>query len=219
MTESFSGVRMARQDEGDAIYDMLMELHEENGMFRLDPERTRKTINDLLDPMTGIIGVIDGPTGLEGSIGLYITEWWYTSDPHLTEFWNFVRKDCRRSTHAKRLLEFAKWCADHLGIPLHVGIMTNARMEAKQRLYRRFLKPIGAYYMHGITPQVSDEMDASLDTEAAKTELLSAYRGAVKQLMVIPATSRTSRKRAEMEAALKHLRQVQEKADAIMGAA
>lgn len=213
MTEQFQGVRFAKPDEGDAIYNLLSGLHKENGLFSLDEAKTRQTIHDMLDPARGIIGVIDGPSGLEGSIGLFITTWWYTSDPHLTEFWNFVRPDCRKSQRAQNLLDFAKWCSEKLGVPLHVGIVSNSRVEAKQRLYRRKLKHVGSYYMWGATPRLNVEMDETLENEADREELLDEYRGAVKKLIAIDPNSGTSRKRREMRIAIERLKTVQEHAE------
>lgn len=143
-----TNVRLARPDEGDVLYALLMGLHEENGQAPLDPVKTRVEIENMLDPKIGIIGVIDGPDGLEGAVGMILTSWWYTSRPHLSEVFNYVRPDRRKSTHAKHLIEFAKWCADDLGIRLYMGIVTTERTEAKERLYRRQLAHIGGYFMH-----------------------------------------------------------------------
>jgi len=216
MTAAFDGVRFARPDEGEAIFQLLSDLHKENGLFTLNPAKARQTIADMLDPSRGIIGVIDGPQGLEGSIGLFATAWWYTEDPHLTEFWNFVRPDCRRSSHANKLLEFAKWCSDCLGIPLHVGIVSNSRVEAKQRLYRRKLKHVGGYFMWGATPLLNVEMDQTLDSEVDRAGIIDEYRGATAKLIAIDPNSNTSRKRREMRAAVERLKQVQAHAEAVL---
>lgn len=222
---NFIGVRIARRDEVDQIYDLLLELHAENGLFSLDPVKARQTIVDLLDPKFGIIGVIDGPSGLEGSIGLFRASWYYTTDPHLSEFWNFVRADCRRSNHAKRLIQFGKWASDNLGIPLHMGIVTTTRAEAKQRLYRRLLKPVGAYYMYGDTPRLGDEITAVAEKEATAAALLEEMHGAAKKLINSGepnGNGRASQKRKVSDArhrrdALNELKSVVGKADALNG--
>jgi hypothetical protein len=51
--------------------------------------------------------------------------------------------------YGPRLIEFAKKCADEIGLPLTIGILTNQRMEGKVRLYRRSLGvPAGAWFVH-----------------------------------------------------------------------
>ena len=178
----FQGVRIARPDEADAIYQLLLELHSENGLYKLDPAKARQTIVDLLDPAWGLVGVIDGQHGLEGSIGLFRAAWYYTSDPHLTEMWNFVRAECRRSEHAKRLIQFAIWSADCLKIPLHIGIVTTTRAEAKQRLYRRMLTQVGGYFMHGATPRLAEELSMNSARDVEQERALEEVFGAAKRV-------------------------------------
>lgn len=217
---SFEGVRVARPDEVDAIYNLLLELHAENGLFTLDPAKSRKTIVDLLDPSRGVIGVIEGPNGLEGSIGLFLTAWYYTTDLHLSEFWNFVKPECRRSTHAKRLIEFGKWVADDLGVPLHMGIVTTSRAEAKMRLYRRQLKQVGGYFLHGIAPRLNAEIDDVVDKDAAQAKLLEDYHGAAKRVVLLTGDKMKGRpskqRKAEEEKAMHSLHEVYTVAEVVL---
>ena len=74
---------------------------------------------------------------------------------HLNEIWCFVHPDHRRSTHARRLIEFGKWCADRLSgegvrVPLLLGIVTRHRLLPKLRLFQRQAPQVGAIFMHGI---------------------------------------------------------------------
>ena len=138
---------MARADEEDEIYRLLMELYNENALFSLDEKKVRETIRLATQRKGGVIGVIDGPNGLEGSVGLSITQWWYTSEYHLGEYWCFVKEECRQSNHAKDLINFAKWCAETMNMPLHMGIITTKKTAAKERLYRRVLPKVGAFFL------------------------------------------------------------------------
>lgn len=144
-----SNVRLARPDEGDAIYQLLLGLYDENGTFSIDPVKTRLRIEEMLDPAHGVVGIIEGPGGPEATVGLVINSHWYSSDPVLAELWNYVLPDHRRSTHAKSLIEFGKWASDSLGIPLLMDILSTTRTAAKERLYRRQLEHVGSYFMHG----------------------------------------------------------------------
>lgn len=143
-----SNVRMARADEEDQIYELLMKLYDENALFSLDEKKVREVIRMATEGRFGVIGIIDGPNGIEGSVGLSVTQWWYTSEWHLGEYWNFVREDCRQSNHAKDLINFSKWCAETMHLPLHMGIVTTKRTAAKERLYRRILPKVGAFFMY-----------------------------------------------------------------------
>lgn len=148
--EFFPGVSFARPDDEDEIFKMLLELHQENGVFNVDEQKVREVIRGATqqrDGEFGLIGLIRGDR-IEGSVGLTLTQWWYTSDWCLQEHWCFVHVDFRRQNHARRLVDFAKWCADRMSVPLSMGIMSTTRTEAKERLYRRKLTPVGGLFMH-----------------------------------------------------------------------
>lgn len=109
----------------------------------------------------GIIGVIGEPNNIEAMQYLLVSKFWYSKDHHLEECFNFVRHDMRKSDHARKLLSFAKECADTLKIPLVIGVLTNSRMEGKVRLYRRSLGiPAGAFFVYNANwtmPEPSSE--------------------------------------------------------------
>lgn len=228
----FHGVRFGRPDEIDKLYDFLLLLHEENGMFSVDEKKARATLGDLLTPPRGFVGIIDGDNGQpEAAVALYVTTWWYTNEPHITEFFTFVKKEARRSTHARRLIDFAKWVADGLEMPLHIGIISTHRSEAKQKLYRRMLPQVGAYYLYrGDRTRLGTELPSEPATNEAE-QLLDELRGAAKRVVTMQEPGKTeingrkryrhsqkARERAEntRKAALAELRNVVEKTDAVL---
>lgn len=150
MTDQTSTVRIATEADIPQIFELCRLLHEENGVASMSLERVGEMIRNGVDRNRGVIGVI-GPSGaLEGCISLVIDALWYTDDPHVSELFNFVHPDHRKSGHAKALIEFAKSTVDALGVPMFIGVVSNDRTEAKIRLYERQLgKPAGAFFIHG----------------------------------------------------------------------
>jgi GNAT superfamily N-acetyltransferase len=141
-------VRVATVADEPEIIRLLHLMHEESGFVSLDLDRARAMFARAFSKGGGIIGVIGPPDDIQGMIYLLISQFWYSSDHHLEELFCFVRPDHRQSSHAKTLISFAKDCAEKIGIPLAIGIMTNTRMAAKVRLYRRLLgPPAGAYFI------------------------------------------------------------------------
>lgn len=155
MKTEFNGVRMANASDADAIYNFLLELNKENAVFSLSEKRARAAIRSCLEPdpeegeLGGVIGIIDKGKGIEACVGLRPTQMWYTAEWFLDELWNFVHPDYRRSDYAKRLIEFSKWSASNIGLPLVMGIVTRKRLEPKIRLYQRQMAQIGAYFIYG----------------------------------------------------------------------
>lgn len=152
----FAGVRLARPEDEEPIYRLLLRLYEENALMAMSATKVRATIRAGTRGEGGIVGVIDGASGeIEASIGMALSCFWYTEEWHLNELWCFVHPDYRRSTHARRLIEFGKWCADRLSseekrVPLLLGIVTRHRLLPKLRLFQRQAPQVGAIFMHGI---------------------------------------------------------------------
>jgi len=141
-------VKAAQLPDEDQIYEMLLELHQENGIFVVDEERVRSFIREATEQRGAIIGVIRGETGeLEASVGMVIDQWWYTLEWCLSERWLFVKPQCRRSTHARRLVDYAKHAAEKMGIPLQMGIMSTQSTAKKEALYARKMTRLGGIYM------------------------------------------------------------------------
>jgi GNAT superfamily N-acetyltransferase len=141
-------VRVAtRQDEAQLI-ELLEQMHAEGGLLPLSVYRARDMFARSFDRKGGIIGVIGAEGDIEAAIGLLLTNFWYTDETHIEEYFLFVRPDRRRSNHAKTLIEFARRCAEAIKIPLVIGVLSHQRMESKVRLYRRQLgPPSGAFFV------------------------------------------------------------------------
>ena len=150
-------VRIATRLDEPEIIRLLHIMHMENGMMPLDERCASEFFARAFDRKGGIIGVIDGGSGIEAMIYLLLTRFWYTSASHLEECFNFVRPDCRKSDHARTLISFAQKCSDEINIPLLIGVLTNNRMEEKVRLYRRALGiPVGAFFVYAPNWTVCD---------------------------------------------------------------
>jgi hypothetical protein len=148
--ENFDGVRFGALADEHALLDLLTLAHAENGLFTQDNDRVRAMIHRATSRDHACVGVIEGAAGLEGAIMMVMSQFWYSQDWHLEEVVNFVHPDHRRTTHAKRLLEFARWIQQRLGIPLLAGILTLHRLEPKIRLYQRTLPQVGAVFHSGL---------------------------------------------------------------------
>ncbi len=146
---SFAGVRLAGPDDEDEVYDLLMKLYLENSMAELSSAKVRQTIRRATNEKDGFIGVIPGPDGLEATVGLFLSQWWYTDDWHVEEYWNFVHPDHRRTGHANRLISWSKWISDSLHMPMLMGILTKTQLEPKMRLFQRKMPQVGALFLHG----------------------------------------------------------------------
>lgn len=150
----FGGVELATKNDEDQIFDLLLAMHTESPVHSFDVEVVRDNIQKGTDKKGGIIGVIRGPQRLEATCGLLLSEAaWYTRDLALNSIWTFVHPDHRRSTHARKLIEFGKICSRWFAqagtpVPLQTAVYSDERTEAKCRLHRRQLHPIGQLFVY-----------------------------------------------------------------------
>ncbi len=148
MKELQNEVRIALQEDESRIFEILCLAEKENAMFPMDKDKVLGFIKRATEKQGGIIGVIDGETRVEATIGLVIEQSWYTSEWSLGERWNFVHPACRNTDHVHKLIEFSKHCSDIMGLTLDIGILSNIRTEAKIRLYKRHYDYMGAFFTH-----------------------------------------------------------------------
>lgn len=143
-------VRVATPKDEEAVMEMCRHLHAENGLFSLDELKVRDCLHRCFNREGTIVGVIERGGVYEGSTCLAISDYYYTRDWHLAEFWTYVEPEYRRSHNAEALIEFNIACSDRMKIPFITGIITNQQMAGKVRLYRRLLGyPSGAFFVHG----------------------------------------------------------------------
>lgn len=153
MTEA--AVRLAVPADRDGLVQHCHMIHDENGLFALSERKVGLLLDRYFDRQGAIIGVIGEEGEPQGSIYLSIDEPYYSDDCQLTELWNFVMPSYRggkclsqKGGHAKRLIAFAKDCSDKLKLPLAIGILSNQRVEAKERLYERQLERAGSFFVY-----------------------------------------------------------------------
>lgn len=140
---------------------------EENGMVPYNLNAIASEFWPALHVDHGIVGVIGPPDALEGAVLLRVTTFWYgfsggpEAKPMLEERWLYVKKEFRapsfdrkefrglKGGRARKLCEFAKSTADSLGLPLMIGILSDIRLPAKQKLYERlFGEPNGVSWIY-----------------------------------------------------------------------
>lgn len=148
---SFTGVRIATEEDQPQIYHLLMLLHRENGLFSFSDQKVRTRMSEGTSRQGGIIGVVDVGNGIEATVGLGICQTWYSDDWYLNELWNFVHPSHRKDGHAQKLINFSKWCAENMTLPLVMEVINNKRTEAKHRMYKRTVPMTGSVFMYAGT--------------------------------------------------------------------
>lgn len=152
MTDKPQTVRPLLVSDEERLFDLLLLAHRENAPYTINENKVRHVIAAAARDKDVIVGVVDSPDGLSlvGSIGAGFSQWWYTDDWHIEECWNFVHSDHRKSSYATDLIDYMKWISENMDMPLHMGILTSTRMEAKTRMYRRKMPQVGAAFAYNM---------------------------------------------------------------------
>jgi hypothetical protein len=157
MTATPSVVRKATPFDAPEIWRLFLQVHRENGLFGLDPQKVTGFMDRAIHPEripshdTGPraqIGVIGAQGRLEAVVFVLISSFWYSSEYHLEELLVYVDPECRKSRHAIACVGWMKGLSDQLQIPLLTGVISKERTAAKIRLYDRMLPRIGAFYLY-----------------------------------------------------------------------
>ena len=156
-------VRLAAPDDEDDVLVIAKSVHEENAPrgvdgaeLDFDEEAVREKVRRSFGPCDSTSGVYIGLIGErgypEGAVLLEVCRFWYARNSwFLGEQFLHVKQEYRRSNNAKALIEFSKFAAKKLTLPLYIGVMTDQRAAPKVRLYERALgKPQGAYFAYNI---------------------------------------------------------------------
>ena len=162
MTERPSTIRLATPADENGIMELMCAAFDEQPIFPLDKDKMREKIRLCTSRQGGFVALAEGENGkLEGYLIAILGSYWYSDAWHLEELSNFVHPDCRKGTHhARDLIQFAKWFAETMNVPLLMGILSTQRLESKIRLYQRQAKMAGAIFVHN-TGHVGDLLSAA----------------------------------------------------------
>lgn len=152
-----TGVRCALPEDEEDILVLLRIRHKEHGeLCGWDDNLVRNIIRNGIERRGGYIGVIRGPDGVEGTVGLFMSRDWYSNDVYLADRWLFVDPHKRQGAHARNLVAFAKWVAEDLGVQLRLSTIGHDK-DGLMILCARKLTPIGRLFTFDGRPKRSEE--------------------------------------------------------------
>lgn len=146
MTETV--VRLAGLDDEVGLLNLCRLMHAEQGSHPLNWPKVIAMMRRATMRQVALAGVIGPSDDIKAGILILLDPVWYSDECQLLEVFNFVREDSRRSDYAKRMIEFAKKCADELDVDLTIGVLSNIRTEAKVKLYARQVPEAGRFFIY-----------------------------------------------------------------------
>ena len=121
MSDQPTIIQMADWNDEPEIWKLCEEMQAEQPKHNLNWDRVGAVVRLATRRERGILLVVRGEGSyIKAACLLVLDQVWYSDDWQLVEYFNFVRKNCRKSTYAKDLIAYAKGCADTLGVELIV---------------------------------------------------------------------------------------------------
>lgn len=161
------GVRRATSEDVDALLAFVPLVLSETSLLPLSPEKLERLIERCAAQESGAIaGIIDGPDGVDASVGLVFTESEVSDTPFVRAVWFGLHPNVRRQPsnpkdarahYGRRLFEFSCWCHQSLekvaGHPIlmQFDLLSRSALTAKMGLYERNLQQVGAVFAIGAT--------------------------------------------------------------------
>lgn len=156
--EKPENVRLAIPSDEDAVYRLLLKLHEDNSIgYAYEEEAVRTYIKNGTERRGGFVAVIDAPDRpgeISASVGLHFGQFWYSSKHYMAETWLFVDPDYRRGTgYADDLMNWVRWLKDafNASSPDHLEFFTSVssrkRLAQKAKWWARRGELIGHIFL------------------------------------------------------------------------
>lgn len=137
---------VATPDDLAEVFNLLLVMHAENGVGRLDEPKARGAISEIINSGGCLISKQNGK--IVGSVGLTMTSWWYSRDRFLVDEWFFVHPDHRAEGHATQLIGWMKTAAKTSGIPVVLSVGTTVDALSKLKYFRKHLTPFGGAFIY-----------------------------------------------------------------------
>lgn len=145
-------VRAGALEDFVKIFELLRRMHEEIGFGPINGEKAAQRIAAVLEDGTALLAELDGK--IVGSIGLQVSNPWYTDTGFIGDLWTYVIPQARSTRAAFLLIEAAKRLSKAQGdkklILGFLGCSDESTFERKVKFYVRMgLKPIGVTFQYG----------------------------------------------------------------------
>ena len=130
-------IRKATILDVSAIYYMLTIMHKETEIKVSDINSSKllDKLNQLVHQ--GIIIVAEKDKQLCGSIGGQVSQDWWSDEKYVSDAWFYVYKNHRKSTIAKKLLQYFINVIKEAKMNLRLGHVFSGDIDRKDKFYER----------------------------------------------------------------------------------
>ena len=136
--------RLATVADVGALMDLLMLHGPEFPVVEINHIKSLSNIREFIEKSIVIVIEVDGR--IVASSALVAEQFWYSDDWMLVDYWTFVHPKFRHPKITTTLLKSIRAMARKTKLPTLIGVRTVNQVRQKNRLFRRYFKPIGEMF-------------------------------------------------------------------------
>jgi hypothetical protein len=159
-----SVIRRAGPDDIGSLLMFVPQILSEAELLPISAQKVERLVERCANQDRAVAGVIDGPDGIDATLGLVLAESEISDQTYIKAVWCGLHPSVRRHSgdeadprarYGRTLLEFARWC--HAGLEREAGrpvliqfdVATRRFLGKRLGLYHRNLRQVGATFALG----------------------------------------------------------------------
>lgn len=152
------GVRSATLADRDALVAFVVQYYGDQGAQPVSEGKVEALVDRCIRRDGAIAGIVDGPSGIEASIGAAMETFDYSDEPHLMVKWIDVAEAARKSSLGKQMVSYSRWLHDRMSeiagqpMPVFLPVLTTVPAMRKVLSYNRSVPLVGTLFAFGCRP-------------------------------------------------------------------
>lgn len=140
-------MRVATPDDLEAVYQLLLVMHGEYANIgRVDAAKARGAILDIIKSGGCIVAEQNGE--IVGSVGIFKSASWFSSDEVWSDQWFFIHPDHRKHGLATQFIACLKAAANSENRPFVLSVNTTARTLTKLKYFKKHMQQFGGSFIY-----------------------------------------------------------------------
>lgn len=153
MTDNPYGVRVAVADDAAALLAFVLPIFAENAAQTVSPEKVAQLVERCISRDRAMAGIVTGPTGIDGSVGMTVDEFDYSDEPHVMVRWIGISPAVRRTNLGSQLMGFVRWFHETAApLPVFLSSLTTTDLRSKVLMLQRQAPMVGVVHALGCLP-------------------------------------------------------------------
>jgi hypothetical protein len=153
MIENPFGLRAAGPDDAEALAAFVIPIFQENAAQPISVPKITELVERCTQRDAALAGIVTGPDGIEGSVGMTVDAFDYSDARHVMVRWLGISPSMRRTNLGSRLISYVRWFHAQTGdVPVFLSSLTTTDLRPKLLMLQRQVPLVGQLFALGCLP-------------------------------------------------------------------